>query len=239
MNRQIPWLRVFVEGVVIVGSILMAFGIEAGWDQRNQRLELRLELQNVAQELAENRERVLFQLDLVERIAAAGTAVDEIMELNHENSVTNLPDTLVYLGTAASPTLDVSLGALEALIASGRLASVDDLGVRRRLAGLRARFEDVVENQVRAAEFADTQIRPATRAYVDDKPANRVSAAFWAEERIVGRGLVHRSRVDFPNTLAFRNLVGFRTLLFVTTIPELRSVLRELDELLEMLRELT
>ena len=133
MNRQIPWLRVFVEGVVIVGSILMAFGIEAGWDQRNQRLELRLELQNVAQELAENRERVLFQLDLVERIAAAGTAVDEIMELNHENSVTNLPDTLVYLGTAASPTLDVSLGALESLIASGRLASVDDLGVRRRL----------------------------------------------------------------------------------------------------------
>jgi len=26
---QIPWLRVFVEGVVIVGSILLAFGIEA------------------------------------------------------------------------------------------------------------------------------------------------------------------------------------------------------------------
>ena len=26
MTRQIPWLRVFVEGVVIVGSILLAFG---------------------------------------------------------------------------------------------------------------------------------------------------------------------------------------------------------------------
>ena len=26
-TRQIPWLRVFVEGVVIVGSILLAFGI--------------------------------------------------------------------------------------------------------------------------------------------------------------------------------------------------------------------
>ena len=25
MTRQIPWLRVFVEGVVIVGSILLAF----------------------------------------------------------------------------------------------------------------------------------------------------------------------------------------------------------------------
>ena len=29
VTRQIPWLRVFVEGVVIVASILLAFGIDA------------------------------------------------------------------------------------------------------------------------------------------------------------------------------------------------------------------
>ena len=28
LTPQIPWLRVFVEGVVIVGSILLAFGID-------------------------------------------------------------------------------------------------------------------------------------------------------------------------------------------------------------------
>ena len=32
--RQIPWLRVFVEGVVIVGSMLMAFGGDAWWGER-------------------------------------------------------------------------------------------------------------------------------------------------------------------------------------------------------------
>ncbi len=32
MTRQIPWLRFFVEGVVIVGSILLAFGIGAWWE---------------------------------------------------------------------------------------------------------------------------------------------------------------------------------------------------------------
>ncbi len=32
MKAQIPWLRVFVEGVVIVGSILLAFGIDAWWE---------------------------------------------------------------------------------------------------------------------------------------------------------------------------------------------------------------
>ena len=37
VTRQIPWLRVFVEGVVIVGSILLAFGIEAWWDGSQDR----------------------------------------------------------------------------------------------------------------------------------------------------------------------------------------------------------
>ena len=34
MTRQIPWLRVFVEGVVIGGSILLAFRIDAAWEAR-------------------------------------------------------------------------------------------------------------------------------------------------------------------------------------------------------------
>ena len=34
---QIPWLRVLVEGVVIVGSILLAFANDAAWDGRNER----------------------------------------------------------------------------------------------------------------------------------------------------------------------------------------------------------
>ncbi len=37
MTRQIPWLRVFGEGLVIVVSILLAFGIEAWWAERLKR----------------------------------------------------------------------------------------------------------------------------------------------------------------------------------------------------------
>ncbi len=33
MKAQIPWLRVFAEGVVIVGSILLAFGLQAWWEK--------------------------------------------------------------------------------------------------------------------------------------------------------------------------------------------------------------
>ena len=41
MKPQIPWLRVFVEGVVIVASILLAFGLQAWWDGVQERIEER------------------------------------------------------------------------------------------------------------------------------------------------------------------------------------------------------
>jgi len=37
MTKQIPWLRVFVEGAVIVGSILLALGIDTWWEQAQDR----------------------------------------------------------------------------------------------------------------------------------------------------------------------------------------------------------
>ena len=60
MARQIPWLRIFAEGVVIVVSILLAFGIEAWWASVGERerergylLSLREEFSEVLNQLAE------------------------------------------------------------------------------------------------------------------------------------------------------------------------------------------
>ena len=53
MNRQIPWLRVFVEGVVIVGSILLAFGIQAWWESAGEREREKRYLQSLGKEFAE------------------------------------------------------------------------------------------------------------------------------------------------------------------------------------------
>ena len=56
MNRSIPWLRVFVEGAVIVFSILLAFGIEAWWAERGDRVLEREYLERLLQDQQANRE---------------------------------------------------------------------------------------------------------------------------------------------------------------------------------------
>lgn len=37
LTRQVPWLRIFAEGFAIVVSILLAFGIQAWWEDRQER----------------------------------------------------------------------------------------------------------------------------------------------------------------------------------------------------------
>ena len=54
-TRSIPWLRVLIEGVVIVGSILLAFGIDTWWEGRQERSQVRAELEALAAEVAEAR----------------------------------------------------------------------------------------------------------------------------------------------------------------------------------------
>ncbi len=59
MNENIPWGRIAVEGIVIVASILLAFGIEAWWDgsqaldrERSYLMSLRQEFTVALQQTA-------------------------------------------------------------------------------------------------------------------------------------------------------------------------------------------
>lgn len=59
MTRRAPWARILAEGLVIVASILLAFGIDAWWDRAQERREelgylvaLHSEFEQAAEELA-------------------------------------------------------------------------------------------------------------------------------------------------------------------------------------------
>lgn len=67
MKQQIPWLRVLVEGVVIVVSILLAFGIEAWWDGVQEQAAEQELLASLEQDMLNNRAEVEGVLDFHQR----------------------------------------------------------------------------------------------------------------------------------------------------------------------------
>jgi hypothetical protein len=57
-SQEIPWKRITAEGAAILVSILLAFGIDAWWDERQDRVELRGMLLAVLEDFRASKQNV-------------------------------------------------------------------------------------------------------------------------------------------------------------------------------------
>jgi hypothetical protein len=141
-----PWAKAGIQALVIVASILLAFGIEAWWEGRQEAEHRAILLEDLATEIAQNREALSVSLrrqrERVERITTLLT------ELGPD--AVGLPtDSVVVLQrrVLTNPTYDPALGILELLIQSGDLAYIEDRELRSHAAGLAAYLDDYLSNQ--------------------------------------------------------------------------------------------
>jgi hypothetical protein len=227
-----------LEGVVVVASILIAFVLDAWWDERGLQSELHQELASVTRELKENRERVVFEIDALDRHVEAGETVAELLGERGTSELVPVPDTLAWFVTLWSPTLDVSSGALNALIASGRLAQIRNDGVRLGLAGLAGQVEDAVGDELLAQVILTEQVFPAVSRDADLSTVYVIDKEYFGHERQPGRAAPTRDTfVMFPRSLEARNAILNRTSFLGSARAEMRGLLVELDNLIAMIEE--
>lgn len=146
MGQPIPYRRVVVEGLVIIVSILLAFGIEASWGERQERIQRGALMEDLESEIVSNitslEDALVLQRLRVERIEII------LNELTPEASGVSR-DSLVTLQAAVlvNPSYDASWGILDLLIQSGDLALLENRDLRAKLAGIKARANDYLSNQ--------------------------------------------------------------------------------------------
>jgi hypothetical protein len=143
----IPWSRVAIEGVVIVVSILLAFGIDAWWDGQQSRRSERALMVSLVGDLEQARAGADTALSRNTRTAAA---LDEFMAADpavlarlSEDSAQGMLDRLLRFDTYAA-----SGGALR----SGAVGDLSSQELREALATWSALEADVTE---RAAIMLD------------------------------------------------------------------------------------
>lgn len=219
------------QGAVVVSSILIAFAVDAVWEESKERRDLNDDLANIALELEENRARVVYHLDLAQRIAKALDVL--YLAIETDGPSPSVADTTVWLAHI-NPTFDASLGAIDALIASGRMAVVDNPELSRRLAGLRGRVEDTVEEQVQAQQAYVDLVVPELDE-LDHQATREISDAYWAQERIPRRRLEYGGHVVHPGGAALLSALSLRHTLYTVTIGELGGLLAEFDLIEELL----
>ncbi len=235
-TQTIPWTRISVEAAAIVASILLAFSIDAWWGDRESRKELGLELANVTSELQDNRKRVELEIAILGRMTSAGSDLLDTMEADENTGAVAVPDSLAGLTTVWSPTLDASFGALEALVSSGRLAQVGNPALRSGLAGLRAQFEDALEEELTAKMVQHTLVYPLLIDKTDMHALYQYHDEYFAKVRYSNMDLPSNGSVEYPNSLAIRNTIRERMAWLRSGRDEMIGLLAEIDSLIALLQ---
>ena len=155
---QVPWARVAVEGVAIILSILLALGIDAAWDARQERARereyltaLRVEMVLASEELSEDHGRRDHWLALSDSILA------QVSERIVPDSVVNVWIQQVgMLMTRFFPPSSV----LNDLVSSGNLSVLTSTDLRFALLAYQQHRERVNFMEDWAREVDEDGLRP-------------------------------------------------------------------------------
>jgi len=153
-NRErLNWL--LLEGMAIVVSILLAFSIDAWWEERNDRNEELELLVGLEIEIVDLRDR----LDKWANINRSGmrSIGQYLSDSVTEMDLQSIESTFWF--ASIGNVLDQG-GALDALFASGRLERISDRKIRARLLKWPDWLEDIHTNDLSARGFAVSQIQP-------------------------------------------------------------------------------
>ena len=136
------FVRSFLQGIILVASILLAFAIDAWWNELEEEEEARALLQAFRIELSENMQRMDEEIAFrqAKRASVERMLLASIGEVTlQDGEMDSLINDITHWGETNFET-----GALSALVDSGKLAWVDSLELRAALASWPQRVEDYV-----------------------------------------------------------------------------------------------
>lgn len=138
--------RAIAEATVVVLSILLAFAIDAWWDDRQLRAEEQDVLEALLSEFELSRDDLLATLDVHERsrrstVRFLKLSGDEVSTMN----IGEIEDVIRFL--AYPRTFDPVRGSLDALIGSGKLSIIEDRRLRVALTTFVNLVDDAQEDR--------------------------------------------------------------------------------------------
>jgi hypothetical protein len=168
------------ESLVIIASILIAFGIDAWWDTHGDAAQSAAFLSALADDIAGTRaelERVRsLHAGISEssaRIMRWGQSEDPLAACQAE------ADPYAFL--LAHPSIDPPLGAVQAILGSGRTDLVDDRALLRELTRFAAVVTDLEREEVRANAHLANEVYPFLRDALDLKATVRSGGYVWED----------------------------------------------------------
>lgn len=235
-SKSLPITRMAVEAVLIVISILLAFGIDAWWDERQTGIEEAEMLAALEGEFLRNREALQTQLGLhlfiLESVGELVLAARQGEWPNASLSIDRALDAFTYPGTT-----DLEGGVLDALVSANRFELVSDLELRSRLANWGAVYAEVQDDEQNNSSYVFDLVLPyLIRQHI---PFSTEYGYATGDELILTRSLTNDAEAvaRLLGDPEFKSMSEFRYSLLSHTTGEYQFALDAIDEILAALRE--
>jgi len=167
-NEKIPWKRLSVEAAAIVGSILLAFAIDAWWAERLERITEREELSRLYDEFSSNRERLDRWVSVdgfMQRIRTSSLRVSEIMDAAMKGGSETVSVLDVQIADLVrSATFEAESPVYESLVRSGRIEIVEDREIVTAIAKWERSLRNAAEIEQTRRQFVNNQLLPVLAA---------------------------------------------------------------------------
>jgi hypothetical protein len=159
-KREIPWPRILAEGGAIVVSILLAFGIQAWWDGKQQQQELEDILRSLHDDFSQN----LVIIDAAsEGHKNIARAAEHLMKHTGADGIGNgRPEEVAQAIMAITDRalLQPRRGSLDSILNSGRWESLDNVELRSELAEWPAILAHLNTRESQAIETVTDHLEP-------------------------------------------------------------------------------
>lgn len=158
---SLPWARILAEALAIIVSILLAFGIQAWWEEKQERAKETELLSRLHAEFTTNLARIderTFYLMVLQRGEEFYAQIKNALNAGEE-TVNTSGSTLRWFLNA--PTYEADTPILDGLLRGGQLEIIDDRNVQSVLATWERELRDYTAFAERARRYSDEQLLPA------------------------------------------------------------------------------
>jgi hypothetical protein len=219
-----------VEGVVIVLSILLAFGVDAWWGAHTERTREATLLSNLLSGFEASRADLVVRLEGARRMARGNVALRDLIAEAAPSGTALVPDSMI-LAVIGGPTYDPSTNALDAAVSSGQIEIIRSDTIQTELANWQRSLADTREDELLVRQITAEQVVPLLSRDVElGTHFDRLLPWFFGETAGEVTGVT-----AVPGSTALSGALAMRAFYTEFSATDLTALLESLDRLVGLI----
>jgi hypothetical protein len=233
--QNIPWKRISVEAVAIVASILLAFSIDALWENYQDRREEYEILLGLNDEFSRHVASIEESIRQVEQISdSIGFLLNYgVVDIDSVDSI-EIIEQAVFHASRTTPPDELSGGVRDALFASGKFDLIRNVDLREALVEWPESVNQVEQQRNAVSGFVMQSLMPHLSSMGVPLAEMRLPGGLRLTDRIMDPDELGVKYADLISDQEYRNLVTVRNWWAFGTLIDYQNAADRAREIVEI-----